>query len=177
MKTFFISLWLVIFCVLLLFFINCFYGYFYPIKYKSQITQYAAFFDVKPEVVASIINVESGYKSKRVSKKGAVGLMQIMPATGKWIAEKLGEDFDEGMLFNEEKNIEFGSFYFAYLYEYFQDLNLSICAYNAGMGNVKKWMEDENIYLNGKLLKIPFKETEIYLFKVLKNINYYKNKY
>ena len=139
--------------------------------------QYAAFFDVKPEVVASIINVESGYKSKRVSKKGAVGLMQIMPATGEWIAKKLGENFDEKTLYDGEKNIEFGSFYFSYLYDYFQDLNLSICAYNAGMGNVKKWMEDESIFLDGKLVKIPFKETENYLSRVLNNINYYKNKY
>ena len=139
--------------------------------------QYASFFDVEPQIIASLINVESGYKPQRVSSKGAVGLMQIMPQTGEWIAEKLNEDFNDETLFNEEKNIKFGTYYFSYLQDYFQDLDLAICAYNAGMGNVQNWMNDESLYSNGKLTKIPFNETENYLNKVLKNISYYKNKF
>ena len=177
MKTFFSCLWLSVFVVLICFFISCFYGYFYPIKYKDEIIKYSSKNDVNPALVAAVINVESSYKENRVSSKGAVGLMQIMPTTAEWIADKLDYNYNEIDLFDPKINIEFGSFYLGYLNRYFQNEDLSICAYNAGMGNVKKWMEDQNYYQKGELIEIPFKETKTYLSKVILNLRYYKNKY
>lgn len=140
-------------------------------KYKEEIINYSSKNNISPALVASVINVESSFKPNRVSKKGAVGLMQIMPTTAKWIAEKLSYNFDEIDLLNPKTNIEFGVYYLGYLKKYFNDDKLSICAYNAGMGNVKKWTE------NQELESIPFKETENYLQRVLNNLSYYKNKY
>ena len=165
------------FAVLLCFTIDCFYGYFYPVKYKEQITQYASFFAIKPALVASVINVESSYKEKRVSSKGAIGLMQIMPTTAQWICEKQNLNFKEIDLYDIDTNIKFGSYYLSYLYDYFQDFDLCICAYNAGIGNVKKWMQNVEFFEKGELKKIPFTETKNYLRKVSKNLRYYEKKY
>ena len=177
MKTFFSCLWLAAFSVMLCFFIGCFYGYLYPMKYKDQIMVYASKNNLNPALVAAVINVESSYRENRVSSKGAIGLMQIMPETAKWIAKKLDYNFDNIDLFNPKTNIEFGSFYLGYLKKYFGDEKLSICAYNAGMGNVKKWVNDKNFSEKGGLKNIPFKETDDYLNKILLNLKYYKNKY
>lgn len=177
MKAFFSIFWIALACVLLLFSINCFYGYFYPIKYSEEINYYSNLNQLNPSLVASVINVESGYKKDRESSKGALGLMQIMPSTGSWIADKLGEEFEESLLMNPEKNIKYGCYYISYLINYFDDTQLAICAYNAGMGNVTKWISNPEYFENGQLKKIPFKETEQYYQKILKNLRYYEKKY
>lgn len=162
--------------ILLVFFIGCFEGFFYPIKYTEIIKNNSEKYNIKSSLIASIINVESGYKKERISNKGAVGLMQIMPETAEWIAQKINVNYDYENLFNEEYNINFGSYYLSYLIEYFSDEKLAICAYNAGMGNVSKWMKDESLFVDKKLIKIPFSETEKYLHKVEKNLKHYKNR-
>ncbi len=177
MKSFFICLWSVLFVILLTFIINCFEGYLYPIKYSEEIKKYSEQNLISASLVASVINVESAYKKDCVSSKGAKGLMQIMPETAKWIAEKREMEFVEDKLFDIEYNIDFGCYYLSYLMRYFEDEDLAICAYNAGMGNVSKWLKDESLSENGKLVKIPFEETNTYLNKVKKNIRHYKNKY
>lgn len=177
MKSFFIILWSIMFVIMLTFFVNCFEGYLYPIKYSEEIKKYSEENSISAALVASVINVESAYKKNCVSSKGARGLMQIMPKTASWIAGKRGQVFEEERLFEEEYNIDLGCYYLAYLLGVFQDEDLAICAYNAGMGNVSKWLRDEELSSEGKLVKIPFKETDNYLRKVKKNINHYKNKY
>ena len=177
MKTLFYIIWLCFFVFVLVFDLSCVYGTLYPMKYSDEIKQYAASFDVKPEIIASIINVESSYRPNVISSKGAVGLMQLMPETAKWVTERLDEKFDVDDLKIASKNIKFGSFYVSYLLDYFNDLDLAICAYNAGMGNVKKWISNPEIYKDGVLKKVPFNETRKYKNQVLNNINYYKNKY
>ena len=94
--------------------------------------------------------------------------MQIMPDTGKWIAEKLEvEGFSEEKLFEPETNIRFGCWYLKYLLDTFSgDRRTAAAAYNAGPGNVKKWLADERYSSGGELVKIPFKETERYVEKV-----------
>lgn len=146
-------------------------------KYKNEIKEHSQTFAVSPALVASIINVESGFKDNRESPKGARGLMQIMPSTAEWIAVKLNDDFNQEDLFDHNKNIRYGTFYLSYLFDVFESLEMVICAYNAGMGNVKKWIEDKKFYNGEKFIKIPFRETENYLQKVLKNLSYYKKKY
>ena len=177
MKTFFIVFWGVSASFLLMFLISCFYGYFYPIKYEQEIYSYSKDYGVNPDLVASVINVESGFNKDRVSNKGAIGLMQLMPKTAQWVAEKLGENYQKEYLFNPQTNIKYGTYYLSYLINYFSDENLAICAYNAGMGNVNEWLKTENFYGNKKILAVPFKETQNYYNKVLKNKRYYKNKF
>jgi len=148
------------------------------LDYKDSISAIAKSNDIEPELIASIINVESSYNPNSVSNKGAIGLMQILPTTAEWVCERLHIDFDEKELFNPAVNIQIGGYYIAYLIKYFKDENLAICAYNAGMGNVNRWLSSVEISSNGKELdNIPFKETENYLNLVLKNKKIYKNKF
>lgn len=177
MKSFFICLWSGMFIILIIFFIGCFEGFFYPIKYEEIIKKNSEKNNISAPLIASIINVESGYRASCVSGKGAIGLMQIMPETAEWVCGKIGEEYDEKKLYEAEYNIQLGSYYLGYLYRYFGDENLTICAYNAGMGNVSKWMKDETFFRDGKLIKIPFEETRNYLKKVTRNMKHYKNKY
>lgn len=166
-----------IFILLIIFFILCFQNLFYPLKFEDEIAVYAEKSGVSAYVIASVVNCESHFKTDVVSSKGAVGLMQIMPSTAMWISERINEEYFDGLLFDAEKNIEYGSFYLAYLIDCFEDLDLALCAYNAGLGRVNSWLSNEEYSSDGKSLqKIPFPETANYLKKVKKNMTYYKNK-
>lgn len=147
-------------------------------KYSDEIYTYSKEYNVNPALVASIINVESGYNEKAVSSKGAEGLMQVLPSTGEWLAGKIKEEYYDGILLEGEFNIKIGTYYLGYLLEQFGDEKLAVCAYNAGQTNVKKWLANSDYSSDGKSLeKIPFLETENYLKKVNKNYHYYKNRY
>lgn len=159
----------------------------YPLKFEEEIVEYSAAFGVDPALVASIINAESGFREDVVSKKGAVGLMQIMPKTGKWALERLsGQSVEieflsnekDGILFLPEENIKIGTYYLSYLIEKFKDLNLVICAYNAGEGTVSSWLSNSNYSKDKKTLEtVPYKETANYLEKVLRNLKVYQKKF
>ena len=162
---------------------------FYPLKYKNEIINFGEKYGVQPFLIASIINCESRFNEKAVSNKGAVGLMQILPTTGKWAFEKIYRESVElsfvynkeegtGELLNPLTNIELGTFYLSYLLNKFGNLEVSICAYNAGEGTVLKWLNNKDYSEDGKTLKhIPYSETQNYLNKVLGNIKIYKNKF
>lgn len=152
----------------------------YPVGYNSTINRYAKQYDLDPYLIASIINVESSYNKKAVSPKSAKGLMQIGPQTGKWASEELDiEDYSEEMLFQPEINIMIGSWYLDRLKnEFNDDLDHILIAYNAGSGNLNKWLENEEYCQDGKnILNIPFKETEEYLVKVKHNYKIYSTIY
>lgn len=82
-------------------------------------------------------------------------------------------------LFNEEMNIEFGTRYFVKLIKYYNgNYNLAISAYNAGIGNVAKWIKEGIIKADGSDIEnIPFSETNNYVRKILKNYRVYKQLY
>lgn len=152
----------------------------YPIGYKSTIVEYSKEYNLDPYLVASIINVESKYDKDAISQKDARGLMQIGPSTGKWASEVLEiKDYNEDILFDPEINIRIGTWYLSTLFrEFDNNLELVLAAYNAGSGNVTKWLNDEK-YIDDKnnLAIIPFKETEDYLVKVDKNYKVYSTVY
>lgn len=86
-----------------------------------------------PLLVAAVIEVESTYRAYAVSPVGAIGLMQVMPTTGKWLSEKLGQPVrTREQLFDPERNIELGVHYLAELQRQFGRLDLALLAYNAG---------------------------------------------
>ena len=146
--------------------------------YKTEIEEISKEYSLDGALIASVINVESGFNEKAISNKGAVGIMQVMPSTAKWIAQRNKIDYDEKMLCNPSYNIQIGSIYLSYLINYFNDEKLGICAYNAGQGNVSNWLKTGEYSKDGKTLEvIPFKETRDYLAKVNKNYYYYKNRY
>ncbi|MDD6045386.1 MAG: lytic transglycosylase domain-containing protein [Clostridia bacterium] len=140
----------------------------YRLLYPDIVTEMAAEYGVDPYLAAAVIHCESSNNKDAVSPVGAVGLMQIMPDTGAWIAEKLEmDDFTEERLFEPEVNVRMGCWYIDYLTDRFHgNMTLVLAAYNAGPGNVQKWLEDERISENGTLTGIPFPETERYIEKV-----------
>lgn len=150
-------------------------AFLYPVKYEAYISKYATECDIATITIASIINVESGYNPNAKSKAGAIGLMQIMPDTAKYICEIKGIDFVFDDLKIPEKNIEIGCYYFKYLLNKFKNQDTAICAYNAGETIVKNWLKNTNYSDDFITLKnIPYKETKNYLNKINKNIKIYK---
>ena len=146
-----------------------FYKNRYPLLHSEIVDEYCNLYDVDKYLVHSIIRTESFYDENAVSKKGAIGLMQIMPDTGIWIAEKLKlENFKAEDLFDIEKNIMIGVWYISYLSDKFDgDFNNTIAAYNAGPTNVSKWLNESELSADGKtLIDIPFDETRKYKEKV-----------
>jgi soluble lytic murein transglycosylase-like protein len=121
------------------------------------VIQTAGRYQVDPALVKAIIMAESGYNAKAISKRGAKGLMQLMPAT----AQALGvED-----IFNPKQNISGGVRYFKQLFNQFNgDVKLALAAYNAGSRNVRNYQGVP-----------PFKATQYYIKKVFKYYRIYKD--
>jgi len=140
----------------------------YRLLYPDIVMEMSAEYQVDPYLVAAVIHCESSNNKEAVSPVGAMGLMQIMPDTGGWIAEKLElEGFTQQQLFEPELNIRFGCWYLDYLSKKFDGNRTSVlAAYNGGPGNVEKWLADDRYSADGQLTDIPFPETERYIEKV-----------
>lgn len=150
----------------------------HPLEYYEIVEQYSTEYSVPKELVLAVIKTESGFNSSAVSKKGAVGLMQIMPDTYVWLCEKLSEQkVDENYLYTPEINIKCGVYYLDMLYSEFGSWETALCAYNAGPSKVRGWLKDENISENGLLVNIPYPETEEYVKKVMKAKQVYDELY
>ena len=150
------------------FVITCLEKQAYPRNYSEYVTVYAEKYGIPENLVYSVIRTESDFESGAVSRVGAIGLMQIMPDTFKWLTDDiLFEHMEVGMLYDPETNIRYGTFYLSYLYDRYADWDLVIAAYNGGLGNVDKWLEDES-YADGEggLKKIPFRETRQFVKRV-----------
>ncbi|KNF09475.1 lytic transglycosylase catalytic [Gottschalkia purinilytica] len=152
----------------------------YPLKYEEYIIKYSKKYDLDPWLVAAMIKVESKFDNEAKSRKDARGLMQIIPKTGQWASEQIElENYSDELLYNPEVNIRIGCWYLNKLRSQFEyNMNLVIASYNAGSGNVSKWLKDNRYSDDGVNLKnIPFKETRLYVEKVLKHYENYKKIY
>ena len=152
----------------------------YPLAFEEQISRYAKEFDVDPYWVIAIMHTESHLSTDAVSSSGAIGLMQVMPETGRWVAGKLGDaEFDEQKLFAAETNIRYGCWYFSFLLQRFDGHMVTVlAAYNAGQGSVGKWLTDPDNSSDGKSLSsIPSAVTSHYVDKVQKAYEKYKAMY
>lgn len=153
---------------------------FYPFPYRETTLNYARKYDVDPYLLAAIMKCESNFNRNAVSVRGARGLMQVMPETGKWVARQLGEtDFHPDQLFEPETNIKYGSWYIADLKKEFHgDPVLVLAAYNGGRGNVKEWLFSNGLTGSQRTIdQIPFPETRQYVKKVLINQRIYRYLY
>ncbi|WP_245579440.1 lytic transglycosylase domain-containing protein [Halonatronum saccharophilum] len=148
----------------------------YPIYYEDIIVEEAKKNDLDPYLIISVIYVESKFRTKATSPKGARGLMQVMPKTGKWISTVFGyKDFSPEDLYEPKINISFGSWYLKELIGRFDNLYTVLAAYNGGEGNVKRWLEEgvwDGSYENVE--DIPFGETRDYVARVIRTLLRYK---
>lgn len=138
----------------------------YPLRYEGEITTSAARHNVDPYLVAAVIRTESGWDPNALSNRGARGLMQLMPETARdMVAKGLvdGGAYSADDLEDPATNIEFGCAYLSYLSSYFNGAtDRAIAAYNAGMGNVDDWAQEDTALHNA----ITFPETQAYLVRV-----------
>ena len=153
----------------------------YPTKYDKYVEQAASENDIDPYLIYAIIKQESNFNKDSISNKNAKGLMQILDSTAEETAIKIdyidSRDID---LYDSTTNISIGTKYLKSLINrYNGNIYLGICAYNAGLGNVDKWILSEDIYLNEHLniSNIPFKETKTYLTNILKYYQKYIDLY
>ncbi|MGJ4848736.1 lytic transglycosylase domain-containing protein [Bacillota bacterium Meth-B3] len=149
----------------------------YPLEYEEMIDRYAGEYALEPARVLAVIYCESSFRPDAVSSAGAIGLMQIMPETGAWIAQKLNEPgYEQGRLFDPETNIRYGCWYLNYLDGRFDgDLTKATAAYHAGGGKVDQWLSDDAYSPDGQTLEnIPFKATSAYVRHVRQVYEKYK---
>lgn len=139
----------------------------HPLQYESEIKAAAATYNVEPALIAAIINAESSFDKDKISPKNAIGLMQVLPSTAEYITKEVTD------LFDAATNINVGTRYLAYLINKFNDVDTALFAYNAGEGNVARWLAEQNCQA---LTTCPFPETNAYVAKVKKNYQYYRHR-
>ena len=150
----------------------------YPVRYKETVKKYAEENSFSAAFLFAVIRTESSFNPRAVSKKGAVGLMQILPSTAEFIAGRNGYDYLEEYLYSPEYNVRLGVRYFSYLRARFLEEETYLAAYNAGEGTVAMWLNNANYSADGKTLdRIPYPETRRYVEKVQKAKNKYEKYY
>ncbi|MFW6264116.1 MAG: transglycosylase SLT domain-containing protein, partial [Cyanobacteriota bacterium] len=144
------------------------YGLF-PLPYYDAIANWSQQRQVNPLLVISLMRQESRFEKEIRSVAGATGLMQVMPGTGQWVASKI--NLANYSLTNPEDSINLGTWYLGYTHdEYDNHSLLAVASYNAGPGNVAKWLRQYNISDPDLFIeKIPFSETKGYVEAVFGN--------
>lgn len=152
----------------------------YPMTYAPEIRAAAAEFSLDPAYVASVVLAESSFDAEAVSSVGAIGLMQIMPATGEWIAGKLeDEPFDVQRLYQPEVNLRYGCWYLRFLLDrYDGDMYTASTAYHQGQGRVDQWLEDPQYSQDGRTLTaISSAVTDTYVNRIMESYANYQELY
>lgn len=154
------------------------YSYFmsvaYPLKYKKQVLDASKIHKIDKYLILAIIREESRFKKNSVSKKGAIGLMQLMPRTANWICAKRGRPYDKKKLGSPSVNIDFGSWYFSYLLKRYKRRDLALAAYNSGTGVMDRWLKENPRH---NLKEFVYPETRDYVTRVIKSQKTYKTLY
>jgi len=140
-----------------------------PLRHEDVIRQQAADKGLDAALIAGVIYTESRFRDRQTSSAGALGLMQITPATARDVARKSGGTlFEIDDLATPQVNISYGAYYLRYLLNRFGgDETLALAAYNGGEGNVDRWLAAAT--QRGELFRvstIPFQETREYVTRV-----------
>jgi soluble lytic murein transglycosylase len=126
----------------------------YPLEYRQIVEGHARTYDLDPALLAAVIYQESRFHADARSGSGAIGLMQLMPATAKGIALRTGGSrFVVSDLYDPEINVRYGAWYLRHLLDKYGDERRALAAYNGGQGNVDRG--------------VRFAETEQYVERVL----------
>lgn len=136
---------------------------------------------VEPALALAISRQESEFNPRATSSANAMGMMQLLPGTAKEMARKWGVPYSQAQLFTPRYNMELGSAYLAGLIDKWDgSYPLAIASYNAGPGNVNKWVAQygmppsDTLGMLNWLEKIPFAETRNYVQRVLENLQVYR---
>lgn len=146
----------------------------YKKDYSEYVSKYSQEYSVEEELIYAIIKAESNFEANAVSAKSAQGLMQLMYSTAEDVARKNGIKLTEDNILEPGININIGTKYIATLLEKYESLEVALAAYNAGSGNVDKWIKNGTIKSDGSDIEnIPFKETNTYVRKIMRDYKIY----
>jgi soluble lytic murein transglycosylase len=151
-----------------------------PLPYRSVLAAAARRNRVSVYLLAAVVRVESRGDPRARSAEGAMGLMQVTPATARWAARRMGlRPFRVADLYTPSVNVAVGAWYLAYLLRmYDHDMTLALAAYNAGPGAVNSWLADAQ--WNGSVAdvdRIPFGETRQFVRLVAAGYRAYRRLY
>ena len=143
----------------------------YPFPYFDLISQWSQERNLNPFLVVSLIRQESMFQERIKSIANATGLMQVLPTTAEWIAPQINVNYESTSLEDPNDNIMYGTWYLDSTHKQYQDSSLlAVASYNAGPGNVSKWLKTLPIDDPDEFVEaIPFPETKNYVRQVLGN--------
>ena len=146
----------------------------YKKEYSEYVTKYAQQYEVDENIIYALIKAESNFEVEAVSNKDAQGLMQLMYSTAEDVAKKNGIQLTEENILEPDININIGTIYISTLIKKYECLEIALAAYNAGSGNVDKWIANGTIKADGSDIEnIPFKETNNYVRKTMRDYKIY----
>lgn len=142
----------------------------FPMPYKQQVMRQAQDRELDPSLIYGVMRRESLFDPRARSHVGALGLMQLMPSTARRVARSLGmKKPRKSDILHVETNIRFGTHYLKTVMNRFENnVALAAAAYNAGPGNVKRWLPKNSVMPADLWVEtVPFKETRNYVQAVL----------
>ena len=146
----------------------------FPTPFRKEVTARADEIGLDPAYVYGLIRQESRFILDARSSVGASGLMQVMPATARWTAKKIGLPYSGDAIADRDTNIRIGTAYLKFVLDDFQGSQaLAAAAYNAGPSRSRKWREGPALETAIWAENVPFNETRDYVKKVLSNAAYY----
>jgi soluble lytic murein transglycosylase len=147
----------------------------YPLPYESVIRREAAKNDFDPMLAAGLMRQESTFQSDALSPQNAIGLMQVVPKTGRLLAKQLRVRFSPARLFEPEYNIQLGMLYISGLVKLTGAPAYALAAFDAGEDRIAAWKAERNYDEIPELVEsIPFSETRDYVQIVLRNSEVYR---
>lgn len=150
----------------------------YPLPYGASIERFAARAKLDPMLVAGLIRQESAFQREAVSRAGAIGLMQVLPGTGRRLARKLKLGYSRAQLTQPDYNLRLGTAYLVDLIQQFGTVEKALAAYNAGEERVVLWQAEREFEEPAEFVQsIPFSETREYVQVVLRNAELYRRLY
>lgn len=150
----------------------------YPHKYAGLVEKYSSEYGVDEDLVYAVIKCESGFDPDAVSDADAKGLMQLTDDTFEWVQTKLHESgYTAEDLFDPETAVKYGTKLLSLHLAEFKDERLALAAYHAGRSAVTGWLADDKYTDSTGLHTIPYKETNVYVERVLNTKNIYEKIY
>ncbi len=151
------------------------FGLRYPMPYREHFAEAAREQEVDEALLLALARQESRFAADIVSAAGAVGLMQLMPPTARWVAKRMGRaDYRPALIADVALNTQFGAFYFRHCLDRLEGMPaLAAAAYNAGPNRAQLWRNGAPLEGAIWVESIPFNETRDYVKKVLANAMYY----
>jgi soluble lytic murein transglycosylase len=146
----------------------------FPTPFRREVQARARELGLDPAYVYGLIRQESRFVMDARSSVGASGLMQLMPATARWTARKIGLDFRPEQIVDRDTNLRLGTQYLKLVLDDFGGSQaMAAAAYNAGPSRPRRWREGPQLEPAAWAENIPFNETRDYVKKVLSNSTYY----